>query len=103
MTVADITRRFQPIDTAPKDRPIYARCVFNGHIVSEGLAVWGLLADIAPARRSADLDPLGRLTAEDYAREDQLRAAYVAKERWLTADRLYTFPTPTDWREAEEG
>lgn len=89
---------WQPIETAPKDgREVYVKRVREGRLVAEGLAVFGHLAAAAPSRRPMGVDPLGRLSAADYAREDADRTAWAESAKWLKPDRLYAFPTPTHW------
>lgn len=92
---------WQDIETAPKDgRPVRVRRTYEGRVIKEGVAVFGLLAADAPARRSIGPDPLGRLSIADYAREGAAREEWVNGLRWLNEDRMHAFPTPTEWRPA---
>jgi len=89
---------WQPIETAPKDGTVvHVRRVAPSGMIFEGPAVWDVLAAAAPSRQGAGPDPLGRLSASDYARENDERAAWTAEPKWLKPDRLYAFPTPTEW------
>lgn len=91
------------METAPKDgSEVYVRRVHNGHLVSEGLAVFGFLAVDAPSRFPIGPDPLGRLSATQYAAEARSREEWTATPRWLQPDRRYAFPEPTAWRSSPQ-
>ena len=87
-----------PIESAPQDGSVVrVKRVFKDRIVKEGDAVFGILGESAPGRSSIGADPLGRLSAADYAREASDRDGWAAEAKWLTVDRMYAFPTPTHW------
>lgn len=92
---------WQPIETAPKDgRRVWVKRMSPNNpdrIVSEGWAVWGVCSPLAPQRQSLGIDPLGRLSASDYAQEAIDRENYADQAKWLKPDHLYSFPTPTHW------
>lgn len=90
---------WQLIESAPTDgRPVWVKRVHDGRVVKEGEAVFDLPHEHAPMRRPIGVDPLGRLSAADYQREDEERRGFASQRRWLTVDRMYCFPTPTHWR-----
>lgn len=87
-----------PIESAPQDgSKVWVKRVHDGRIVSEGWAVFGLPHERAPMRDSIGVDPLGRLSASNYQREDEQRREFVSQKRWLKTDLMYCFPTPTHW------
>lgn len=89
---------WQPIETAPKDGSVvHVRRVAPSGMIFEGPAVWATLYMDAPSRSGMGADPLGRLSGADYAREEKERAEWVSGAKWLKPDRLYAFPTPTEW------
>jgi hypothetical protein len=89
---------WQSIETAPKDGTVVRlKRVFEGRLVDDGPGLFGVLHDAAPSRSGPGIDPLGRLTAADYAEEAEAREAFVRSAKWLRADRMYLFPTPTHW------
>jgi hypothetical protein len=91
---------WQSIKTAPHDGSVvWVKRVFNGRLVAEGEAVFDLLDSAAPSLRGVGPDPLGRLSAADYARENNERALWAGQRMWLRPDRLYRFPTPTHWKQ----
>jgi len=90
---------WRPIEQIPQElldgREVAVKRVFEGRVVKEGLAVFDFLHEKAPARQPLGPDPLGRLSAEDYARETNDTREYVGKKRWLNPGRMYAFPAPT--------
>lgn len=89
---------WQPIETAPEDRlPVYVKRIYERRIVVEGEAVFAELHPHAPSRQPMGLDPLGRLSAADYAREAAQTAEWASEAKWLKPDRMFAFPTPTHW------
>lgn len=89
---------WQPIETAPRTGEIvHVRRVYNGRVVKEGRAVFGMLHRDAPSRVGLGLDPLGRLGADDYLREVEAVRDWVETPRWLNEDHMYAFPEPTEW------
>ena len=87
------------IETAPKDGTIIGlRRIYKGSVIAEGPGLFGRLHEEAPSRGGLGPDPLGRLTADDYRREDEARKEWSESAKWLRADRLYAFPTPTHWK-----
>lgn len=81
---------WQPIETAPKDGSvIYARRVYQGKIIKEGRAVWGINSADAPMRQSSPGGLYGSIPPDN---------EYADTPRWLTEDRRYSFPTPTHWK-----
>ncbi len=93
---------WQPIENIPDEwldgRKVYVRRMSPSRpnqVVSEGWAVFGVCHHNAPQRQSLGLDPLGRLSSADYAREDAARTAAANTAKWLKPDRMYSFPTPT--------
>ena len=84
---------WQPIDTAPQDgRKLWLKRVHKGRIVKEGWGLWGVRSPAAPLRQPIP----AQLPGEETIWPD---IAYCDRPTWLTEDRLYTFPTPTHWRE----
>lgn len=80
---------WQDIATAPKDGSrVYVRRIHNGRSFKEGWAVWGINSADAPMRQwigggfSPPIPP-------DHT--------YADTPRWLTEDRRFSFPTPTEW------
>lgn len=93
---------WQPIETAPKTgEPVHVRRVYNGRVVKEGKAVFGHFHEHAPSRQGLGLDPLGRMAAADYKREEADRQEFVEIRRWINEDRMYAFPEPTEWLPVE--
>lgn len=89
---------WQDIETAPTDgREVWVRRVYDGKLVSEGWAVFGICDPMAPQSQSLGPDPLGRLSAADYIEEDKQRREYADEPKWLKPSRMYSFPTPTHW------
>jgi|LULJ01.1.fsa_nt_gb hypothetical protein len=81
---------WQDIETAPKDgTAIWARRVYEGSIIKEGWARWGVNAAGAPMRKSAPGGLYGVIPPDN---------DYADKPRWRTEDMMYSFPTPTEWR-----
>jgi hypothetical protein len=81
---------WQPIDSAPKDGSrVWAKRVHEGHIVKEGVAVWGINSADAPMRQWASGGLDGPIPPDP---------EYADTARWLTEDRRYSFPTPTHWK-----
>lgn len=94
-----MTDDWQPIESAPKDGTVVLlKRIYEGRKVAEGPGLFGILHPAAPSRNGAGIDPLGRLTAADYAKEDRTREAFVRSAKWLIVDRMYLFPTPTHWQ-----
>lgn len=90
---------WQDIETAPNDGSIvWVKRVYKGGIIKQGEAVFDVPHPDAPMLQPIGADPLGRLSAEDYAREDEQAKAAAVTKRWLIPDRMYAFPTPTHWR-----
>lgn len=94
--------KWRPIESIPPEmldgRQVYVKRMSPsrpGQVVCEGYAVFGVCHSAAPQRQPLGLDPLGRLSAADYAREDRERAAHADTAKWLKPDRMYSFPTPT--------
>lgn len=80
---------WQPIETAPKDgRTIRAKRAYEGCVIKEGLAKWGVNSAEAPMRQwsSGGLD--GPIPPD---------IEYANTPRWVTEDGRYSFPTPTHW------
>lgn len=91
--------RWLPIESAPTDgREVWVKRVYEGRVVKEGWAVFGVAAAEAPQRQPVGLDPLGRVSAAMLAEETRLALAHADKPKWLIPDRMYSFPTPTHWR-----
>jgi hypothetical protein len=89
---------WQPIESAPKDGTVVRlKRIYEGRLVADGPGLFGILHDAAPSRSGVGLDPLGRLTMADYEREAKDREVFVRSAKWLRADRMYLFPTPTHW------
>lgn len=91
--------QWELIDTAPKDgSPVWVRRIYRRRIVKEGWAVFGVCHPNAPQREPLGPDPLGR--GEPYDRErDLVQTAESANQpKWLTPDRMFSFPSPTHWR-----
>lgn len=92
---------WQSIDSIPDEmkdgRIVHVKRVYEGRIVKEGEAVFDLLHANAPSRHGAGIDPLGRLTAADYAQEAAASQAWAASKKWLLPDRMFAFPTPTHY------
>lgn len=87
-----------PIDTAPKNgRQVWVRRIYEGRLIAEGWAVWGIADHNAPMRAPLGPDPLNRLTGADYAREAKEAVEYADTPRWLKPGRKFVFPTPTHW------
>lgn len=85
-------REWRPIEEAPKDGSRqWVKRVHDGHLIREGFAVWGVNCADAPMRRELD-GGLGGPIPPDHD--------YADTPRWLTEDRMYSFPTPTHWRPA---
>ncbi len=86
------------IDEAPHDGTVVrVRRIYEGRVVKDGLAVFDVLHAAAPMRQGLGLDPLGRLSAADYRREAADLARDVHAKHWLLPDRMYKFPTPTQY------
>jgi hypothetical protein len=91
------------IETAPKDgSKVWVRRMHQGRLVTEGWAVFGICHPAAPQLRALGTDPLGRLSADDYAREEEWITASANRKQWLLPDRMYSFPTPTHWKETPD-
>lgn len=94
---------WQPIETIPPEmldgrRVWVKRMSPSGRgVVSEGWAVFAVCHERAPQRQPLGLDPLGRLSAADYAREARHTIEHADEPKWLLPDRMYSFPTPTHW------
>ncbi|MDR6511431.1 hypothetical protein J2792_002303 [Novosphingobium capsulatum] len=85
---------WQDIATAPRDgSKVWVRRIYDGRIVKEGWAVWGINSDDAPMRQWAD-GGLSGIIMPDHA--------YADTARWLVPDRRYSFPTPTEWLPGKE-
>jgi hypothetical protein len=96
------TGEWQPIETAPRDGSVVrVKRVYQGRVIAEGDAVFGVAHPAAPQRQSLGPDPLGRLSAADYEAEDAATIAYADKPKWLKPDRMCSFPEPTHWLPAE--
>ena len=82
--------KWKSIQTAPKDgRPVWVRRCYEGKIVKEGWAVWSINSADAPMRHTQDAGTPWALDAD---------IAYADTARWLTEDRRFSFPNPTEWR-----
>ena len=89
---------WKSIETAPKDGTLVRlKRVYQGEVVTEGEGLFGQLRSDAPGRKPLGPDPLGRLTPADYHREAQETQAWADEDKWVKADRMYAFPTPTHW------
>jgi len=95
---------WQPIESIPEElkdgREVYVKRMSPSradHVVAEGWAVFGVCHRDAPQRQSLGVDPLGRLSASDYDREDRERLKWAETAKWLKPDQLYSFPAPTHW------
>lgn len=93
---------WMPIEDIPAElldgRRVYVKRMSPSRpdsIVAEGWAVFGVCHSDAPQRQPLGPDPLGRLSASDYIREEQTRALNANSSKWLKPDRMYSFPTPT--------
>lgn len=86
---------WKDISTAPKDGTrVWVKLVYDDQVITEGWAVWGAAHGQAPQRQPEIPDPLGRpplMTPEQHA-------AYAGTPKWMSEDRMFTFPTPTHWR-----
>lgn len=92
---------WRDIATAPKDGTvIWARRVYEGRVIAEGEAEWGVAHDAAPIRQPMEADPLGRMTQAQYADEAAAMQAIAHSERWMRRGRMYAFPEPAHWRPA---
>jgi len=81
---------WQDISTAPKDGSrIWAKRLYDGYVVKEGWAVWGVNSADAPMRKWANGGLSGPIPPAP---------EYADTPRWLTEDRRYSFPEPTHWR-----
>lgn len=92
---------WEAIETAPTDGSVvWVKRMSPSkpdQIVSEGWAVFGVCHADAPQRQSLGIDPLGRLSSADYAREEAQTKAHADAAKWLRPGRMYSFPTPTHW------
>ncbi len=81
--------QWRDIESAPRDgRRIWARRIYNSYIVKEGWAVWGINSPDAPMRFSAPGGLAGDIPASPECADTP---------RWLTEDRMFSFPDPTHW------
>jgi hypothetical protein len=96
---------WQPIETIPEEmldgREVMVKRVYEGKIVKQGMAVFGVCHDSAPQRSPIGADPLGRLTLADYVRENEASQLFAEQRKWLRPDRMYSFPTPTHWAQQD--
>jgi hypothetical protein len=80
---------WQPISSAPKDGTrVWCRRVYKSQTVKEGWAVWGINSDDAPMRQETNGGLWGVIPPDH---------AYADTPRWLTENRRYSFPEPTEW------
>lgn len=81
--------KWQSIETAPKDGTlIHAKRVYQGRVVKEGAALWGVNSADAPMRQWTPGGLEGPVPPDN---------EYADTPRWLTQDRRYSFPMPTHW------
>ena len=81
---------WQPIASAPRDGTVvYARRVYDGKLIAEGFAKWGVNSPTAPMRQwsSGGLYP-------DIPPNNE----YADTARWVTHDGRFSFPEPTHWK-----
>lgn len=93
--------RWRPISTIPAEyrdgRVVELRRIYEGRLITADVGRWGTRAADAPARKPiwspSFYPPLEELQAQ--------RDANCDRPHWTTEDRMYAFPEPTHWREAE--
>jgi hypothetical protein len=77
------------MENAPRDgRMVYVKREYEGQIIKEGWAVWGVNSADAPMRQWGQGGLGGPIPPDN---------AYADKPRWLNPDRRFSFPTPTAW------
>lgn len=80
---------WQDISSAPRDgTAVWCKRVYNGCVIAEGWAVWGVNSADSPMRQFAD----GGLYAPIPPDHE-----YADEPKWLKPDRRYSFPAPTHW------
>lgn len=86
-------RKWKLIETAPKDGTrVWVKRVYEGRIVTEGFAVFGVAHKNAPMRQPDHWPNETQKDRDDYANEP----------RWLKPDRMHSFPEPTHWTQTSK-
>lgn len=91
-TVEGRAQKWQPIAKIPNEqkdgRRVWVKRVHERRIVKEGWAVWDVNCAEAPMRQWDDGGLDGPIPPD---------TEYADTARWLTEDRMYSFPEPTHW------